>query len=38
VSSIEDHQYKPAPGPVTERLARSFAEYVMSNVAKELAR
>ncbi len=35
VSSIEDREYKPAPGPVTERLARSFAEYVMSNVAKE---
>jgi branched-chain amino acid aminotransferase len=37
VSSIEDHEYKPAPGPVTERLARSFTDYVR-NSEKTLAR
>jgi len=37
VSCIENHEYKPAPGPVTERLARSFTEYVRSYAAKEPA-
>lgn len=32
VSSIEDHGYKSAPGPFTERLAQSFADYVRSSV------
>ena len=38
VSSIEDHEYKPAPGPVTERLAQSFTDYVRSYLEKVLAR
>ena len=38
VSSIEDHEYKPAPGPVTERLARSFADCVRHCSGKTLAR
>jgi len=37
VSCIEGHEYKPVPGPVTERLARSFTEYVRSYAAKEPA-
>ena len=38
VSCIENHEYKPAPGPVTKRLARSFREYVRSHAAKDPAR
>ena len=38
VSAIEGHEYKPAPGPATERLARSFTDYVKSHSAKTLAR
>jgi branched-chain amino acid aminotransferase len=38
VSSIEDHEYTPAPGPVTERLARSFTAYVSSYAEKMSAR
>jgi len=38
VSSIEDHEYTPTPGPVTERLARFFKDYVRSYSEKTLAR
>ena len=38
VSSLEDHEYELAPGPVTERLARSFTDYVRSYSEKTLAR
>jgi branched-chain amino acid aminotransferase len=38
VSCIENHEYKPAPGLVNERLARSFTEYVRCYAAKEPAR
>jgi branched-chain amino acid aminotransferase len=38
VSHIEDHEYKLAPGPVTERLAQFFAAYVRSYSAKAPAR
>lgn len=38
VSCIESHEYKPAPGPVTEGLARSFTEYVRNHAAKDPAR
>jgi branched-chain amino acid aminotransferase len=38
VSHIGDHEYKPVPGPVTERLARSFTEYVRSYSEKMPAR
>jgi len=37
VSHIEDREYRP-PGPVTERLARSFTAYVRSYSEKTLAR
>jgi branched-chain amino acid aminotransferase len=38
VGSIEDHEYRPVPGPVTKKLARSFTEYVRSYLEKTLAR
>lgn len=38
VTSIEDHEYQQAPGPVTERLARSFTDYVRSHLERTLAR
>lgn len=38
VSFIEDHEYRPAPGPLTERLARSFTDYVRRYTEKTLVR
>jgi branched-chain amino acid aminotransferase len=38
VGSIEGHEYELAPGPVTNRLARSFTDYVRSYSEKTLAR
>jgi branched-chain amino acid aminotransferase len=32
VSQIEDHRFRPAPGPITERLAGSFRDYVAQSL------
>lgn len=38
VGQIEDRKYAPAPGPMTQRLANVFDEYVRQSAAAEIAK
>jgi branched-chain amino acid aminotransferase len=38
VGQIEDRKYSPAPGPMTQRLAKVFDEYVQQSAAAEIAK
>jgi branched-chain amino acid aminotransferase len=38
VRQIEDRKYVPAPGPMTQRLANVFDEYVRQSAAAEVAK